>query len=121
MAKSFISYVPNDVESLRDLIASLVLGAPKCTSATGYFPEVNIDSEFTALAGGLSALREALGQERYDILVGMADQAKALFVAAPDAEADEVWAGRNLLLEMDDMLDELPAGMSPSGASPEPE
>jgi len=100
-------YIPQTPGEVWDLIGSMVLGAPRFIDSTGYFPGKNIDTEFEALTGGIDAIRKKLGEERYAKLMQMAEQTKNLFLAAADYEAEEAWEGRNLLLEMEDVLNEI--------------
>lgn len=104
--QAYKPYVPQTLGELWDHIGSMVLGAPKFIDTSGFFPDMNIESEYFALVEGLKVVRPQLGEERYAKLVEMAERTKAYFVAAADEDADEVWAGRNLLLEMDEIVSE---------------
>lgn len=98
-------YIPQTPGEVWDLIGSMVLNAPKFTDED--FPGKDIDTEFFELVEGLKVIRKRLGEDRYATLVEMAERTKALFVAATNDDADEVWAGRNLLLEMEEVLNQI--------------
>lgn len=99
-------YIPQNLDELWDLLGSMVLGAPKFIDTSGFFPGKGIETEYFKLMEGLKLARPELGEERYAKLVEMAERTKAYFIAAADEDADEVWAGRNLLLDMDEIVDE---------------
>lgn len=103
-------YVPETLGELLDLIGSMVLGSPRFSDTSGFFPGKNIETEYFALGEGLAAVRPDLGEERYTKLLGMAERTKACFVAATDEGSDEVWTGRNLLLEMVEIVSEARPG-----------
>lgn len=99
-------YIPQTMGELWDLIGSMVLGSPKFIDTSGFLAGKNLETEYFALTEGLKIVRPELGEERYAQLVEMAERTKAYFIAAADEDADEVWAGRNLLLDMDEIVDE---------------
>lgn len=61
----------------------MILGAPKFSDKTGFFPNQNIDSEFHALNEGLKALRRKLGDGAFQKAVKLSQQARACFDADP--------------------------------------
>ena len=97
-------HIPQTLGELWDLIGSMMLGAPTFKDDTGYFPELNIETEFFALNEGLLALRKTLGEERYMTLRGMSDQMRALFESDPDNMNGNTKAGRKLIRDMEDIL-----------------
>ncbi|MDP5281148.1 hypothetical protein Q9Q95_19645 [Sphingomonas sp. DG1-23] len=104
--ESYKPYVPQDLDELTDLIGSMVLGSPNFVDTSGYFPDRTIESEYFALSEALKVVRADLGEERYTKLVAMMDRTKAFFTSPVDEDSDEVWVGRNLLLEMLELVDE---------------
>lgn len=98
-------YIPQSVGELWDLIGSMVLNAPRFVDDD--FPGKNIDTEFVELIEGLTTIRKQLGEDRFTKLREMAERTKAHFVAAADDDSEEVKAGRNLLFEMEEVLNEI--------------
>ena len=84
-----------------------MLDAPTFIDKTGDFPGQNIDTEFYALKEGFKAVRKKLGDERYERLVEMADRAKAHFLADPEDKTEDALAGRELFVEMENVLKEV--------------
>jgi hypothetical protein len=103
--RSYKPYVPQTPGELWDLLGAMMLGAPRFINED--FPGANIDTEFFELTEGLKVIRDKLGEERYTKLLEMSERAKAHFVAAVDEDADDVSAGRNLLLDMENVLNEI--------------
>lgn len=104
--ESYKPYIPQDPEELVDLIGSMVLASPRFVDTSGFFPEKSLETVYFALVEGLKATRAELGEERYATLIEMAEQTKGWFAAAVDEDADDVSAGRSLLLDMIDILGE---------------
>ncbi len=102
--QEYSPYIPQTLGELWDLVGSMVLGAPRFIDTSGFFPEKDINTEYLKLTEGLKVVRPALGDERYAQLVDMAQRTKALFVQAVDEDAEEIWTGRNLLLDMVDII-----------------
>jgi hypothetical protein len=67
-------YIPEGIPDLRDLLNSMILGAPKFLDKTGYMPFINLDYRFRQLNEGLICNRMKLGEERYQKLAQMSDQ-----------------------------------------------
>jgi hypothetical protein len=82
----------------------MMLGAPSFKDKTGYFPGRNADTEFLALNEGLLAVRKKLGEEKYAALSALSDKMRALFKADPDDKTGETQAGREIIHEMEDIL-----------------
>ena len=100
----YIPYIPQTIGELMDKLGSMMLGAPSFKDRTGYFPQMNLDTEFFALNEGLVALRRKLGEERYVALRRLSDQMRALFESDPDNTNGGTKAGRKLIREMEDIL-----------------
>ena len=83
------------------------LSAPTFLDMAGYFPDKNIDTEFHALVESFGAVRKKLGEERYAKLIDLAARAKALFVADPEDKTGDADAGRKLLGEIEDIIQEV--------------
>ena len=97
-------YIPQTIGELMDQIGSMMLGAPTFKDKTGYFPQMNIDTEFFALNEGLRAVRKKLGEERYATLRARSDRMRALFEADPEDTTCDTQAGREIIHEMEDIL-----------------
>jgi hypothetical protein len=96
--------VPQNIPELLDLLISMLLSAPKFTDKTGWLPFLNLDYVFRQLNEGLSLNRQTIGEERYQELVRMSDQMRALFEADPDNKTGETRKGRDMIYEMEDIL-----------------
>jgi hypothetical protein len=97
-------HIPKDIGELRDLLNSMMISSPTFKDNTGYFPEDDIDTTFHALKEGLKNTRKTLGDERYRKLVEMSDQMRAYFEADPEDKTDDTIKGRELILDMIDLL-----------------
>lgn len=82
----------------------MLLGAPKFQDKTGYFPYRNLDYDFQQLIGGLNNARQALGEERYNELLRMSENMRALFEADPDDKTGETLEGCKIIHQMEDIL-----------------
>jgi hypothetical protein len=81
-----------------------MLSSPTFKHKTGYFPRENIDTAFLGLNEGLQVVRKKLGEEHYATLKAMSDKMRALFESDPDDKSGATQAGRELVLEMEDIL-----------------
>ena len=97
-------YIPQNIGELMDKLGSMTLGAPTFRDRAGYFPQKNIDTEFSALNEGLLAVRKKLGGERYATLKALSDKMRALFEADPEDKTGDAQAGREIIYEMEDIL-----------------
>lgn len=97
-------YLPASLSEIYDLLALLVLEAPTFIDETGHFPEQNIDTVFTMLTSGFDQVRKKLGEDRYVKLNELATQAKALFADDPDDSNGKTDQGRDLLFEIEDII-----------------
>jgi len=82
----------------------MTLAAPLFKDRTGYFPQMNLESEFFGLNESLLALRNKLGEERYERLKALSDKMRALFEADPEDKTGDTRAGRRVIPEMEDIL-----------------
>ncbi|NNM76805.1 hypothetical protein HJG53_07830 [Sphingomonas sp. ID1715] len=95
-------YIPKTIGELRDHVISLVLNAPKFEY--DFAPWLNIDTDFFALKSGLERLRSKLGDETCERLMKLADEAKTHFAADPEDSNGGADIGRELLVQMDDII-----------------
>jgi hypothetical protein len=98
-------YVPQDVGELLDQLAYMMLASPTFKDKTGYLPGRNVDTAFFALNEGLLVVRKELGDARYAALKALSDKMRALFEADPEDKTGETHAGRMLIHEMEDILE----------------
>ncbi len=87
-----------------DMLGGMMILSPTFRDITGYFPGRNIDNTFYELNEGLRLLRPKLGDELYLKLRDMSDQMRAHFEADPEDQTDDSLKGRDIILEMMDLL-----------------
>jgi hypothetical protein len=97
-------YVPKNVQELLEFVVSMLSSAPKFMDRTGYFPYQNLDYVFRQLHEGLNLNRQTLGEERYNELVRMSDQMRALFETDPEDKTGDTLKGCKIIHEMEDIL-----------------
>lgn len=100
-------YVPQTVGEIWDMLAAFMADAPTFIDRSGFFPGQNIDTEFYRLKEGLGVVRKRLGEERYHKLIDMADRMRAHFEADPEEKTEDSKAGRQLIFDMEDVLNEV--------------
>ncbi len=100
-------YVPQTPGELWDLLGSMMLDCPTFIDDSGYFPGMSIDTEFFKLTESFALLRKKFGEDRYAKLMDLAARTKAHFAADPEDKTEDSMAGRRLLLEMEDIVNEL--------------
>jgi hypothetical protein len=98
------TYVPENIQELLEFVVSMQLSAPRFFDQTGYLPFLNLDYVFRQLHEGLSLNRQTLGEERYQELLRMSDQMRALFEADPEDKTGEALKGCKIIHEMEDIL-----------------
>ncbi len=104
MPRPYSPYIPRGKSEIMDKLASLMLSAPLCEDESGYFPGLNINTEFFALNEGLRLIRKRLGETKYEKLVSLSARMRAHFEADPKDETGETQKGRELIHEMEDLL-----------------
>jgi hypothetical protein len=87
-----------------DMLGGMMILSPTFRDITGYFPGRNIDNTFYELNEGLRLLQPKLGDDLYLKLRGMSDQMRAHFEADPEDQTDDSLKGRDIILEMMDLL-----------------
>ena len=96
--------VPQNVIEILEILSSMLVSAPQFLDKTGYFSYMNLEYVFQQLNQGLSHNRPTLGEERYNELMRMSDQMRALFEADPENTMGETRKGRDIIHEMEDIL-----------------
>ena len=97
-------YIPQDLGEVYDYVASMMLRSPTFVDKTGYFPWRNVETTFHALNEGLKRIRPELGEESFSQLAQMSKQMRAYFEADPEKKTGETLKGRELILDMMDLL-----------------
>jgi hypothetical protein len=96
--------VPKDIGEIVVLLNWMLLRSPKFTDKTGHFPFMGLDVVFRQLNDGLGCNRPTLGDERYQKLMQMSDQMRALFEADPEAKTGDTLKGCKIIHEMEAIL-----------------
>jgi hypothetical protein len=101
------SLAPQDLGELWDRLGWMMLNAPKFLrdeSLAMLMPERNLATTMFELREGLGNVRRQLGEERYHTALKMADRMQTLFEADPDQKTGEARQGREVILEMENLL-----------------
>jgi hypothetical protein len=104
MFENHTPYIPEGISEILDYLMSMMLCAPKFEDDSGHFPDNNIDTEFQALNEGLRLIRKRLGKEKYAALADKSARMEVYFRADPSDESQDCKAGRELILDMIDIL-----------------
>jgi len=96
--------IPQNRSELIEMLGGMRLLSPTFRDITGYFPGRNIDNTFYELNEGLRLLQPKLGEDLYLKLRDMSDQMRAHFEADPEDQTDDSLKGRDIILEMMDLL-----------------
>lgn len=104
MPRPYKPCIPRDLNEVRDHVGAMMLGSPTFVDRTGYFPGKNLQTTFYELNEGLRLFRGQLGEELYLKLVEMSDQMRAHFEADPENKTDDTLKGRDIIVEMLDLL-----------------
>jgi hypothetical protein len=105
MARKYRRFIPQTLSELLDRMSFMLLYSPTFEDDTGYFPEQNLDNSFDSLNEGLSRLRRRLGEELYQKLAQMSDQARSCFEADPEDTTGETRKGKRLILAMEALIE----------------
>lgn len=106
MPKIYEPVVPRTVGEVMELLGWMMIYAPSFEDKTGYFPGQSIETEFMALDEGLKNIRKKVGDEKYTALTNISRRMRSLFEADPQDQSGDSVAGRNLILEMEDLLNQ---------------
>jgi hypothetical protein len=104
MPPPYKPYIPKNVGEVIELLGWMMLSSPTFIDKTGYFPGRNVDSAFIALNEGLQAIRGRLGEALYLKLMEMSDRMRAHFEADPEDKTDDALKGRDIIVEMENLL-----------------
>jgi hypothetical protein len=97
-------YIPKGISEIKDQLSFMLLYSPTFADKTGYFPDRNVDSVFHQLNEGLRLIRGRLGDELFAKLREMSDRMRAHFEADAEKKTDDTLKGRELILEMEQLL-----------------
>jgi hypothetical protein len=103
MPPPYRPYVPQTLGDLLDKLGMMMISSPTFVDKTGYFPERNINTVFSALNEGLNATRGKLGDELFLKLIKMSDEMRVFFEADPE-DTGEAIKGRELILDMTNLI-----------------
>lgn len=95
-------YIPRNVSEIMDLLGSMMLSSP--TFKDDYFTDRSIETEFFRLNEALGLIRPKIGEVRFAKLMELSTRMRALFEADPDDKTQDAVRGRELILEMEDLL-----------------
>jgi hypothetical protein len=104
MFRPYKPFVPQNVSEILDMLNGMMLTSPTFVDKVGYFPELNIDTNFYELNEGLQLIKPKLGEELYSKLREMSDRMRVHFEADPENKTDDTLKGRAIILEMIDLL-----------------
>lgn len=104
MVLKYNPHIPETVGELIDQLSLMLLTSPLFEDPTGFFEGRNIDTEFEALTKGLNNTKVKLGSDRYMELAKMSAQMRACFEADPKGSSGETLKGRNIALDMIEIL-----------------
>jgi hypothetical protein len=104
MPPPYRPYVPQTPSELLDLLGLMMLRAPTFADTTGHFPERNVETVFYSLNAGLQVTQRKLGEELFRKLTAMSGQMRAYFEADPEKKTGDTRKGRELILEMTDLI-----------------
>jgi len=96
--------IPQTIRELRGQLLGMMIAAPTFVDKVGYFGDLNIDTNFYELNEGLQLLRPKLGDELYLKLREMSDRMRAHFEADPEDKTEDSRKGRDIILEMVELL-----------------
>lgn len=97
-------YIPSSLSAIHDFLATLLGGAPTFIDKTGFYPDQNIDTRFHQLVEAFGKVRSKLGEERYERLMELSAQTKALFLADPNDDNGKTLEGCKLIWEIEDII-----------------
>jgi hypothetical protein len=109
-------YVPASIGELLDYLSFMMLRAPTFEDKTGYLPGRNVETVFFGLNEGIKSLHNKLGTDRCRALLDISNQMRAYFEADPEKKSGGTLKGRELILEMEDLIKA--RGRSPSREPP---
>lgn len=98
-------YVPASLSEIYDLLASMILGAPRYDR--DWAGEQGLEYEFKKLALAFERVRNRLGDERYEKVMDLAQHAKALIAEDQEDTNGKANEGRVLLFDIEDIIQEV--------------
>ncbi len=106
MLRPYKPYIPQTPSEIWDLLGWMTGYNPTFVEPEGrpYRSGATLETTFFALKAGFEVCRKKLGEERFQTLMEMADQMRALFEADPEDVTGDAAKGRELLWQMEDVL-----------------
>lgn len=105
MARKYQPYIPQTLGELLDKMGFMLLSSPTFIDKSGYFPGRDVETSFYGLNEGLRNLRPQLGEELYQKLRAMSDQMRAYFEADPERTTGDTLKGKQLALDMEELIE----------------
>jgi hypothetical protein len=102
MSIIYKSYIPKGIDEIMDHLGYMMLSSPAFVDPD--FIGRNLDTAFSELNEGLRLIRDKLGEERYAKAMELSNQMRAHFEAAPENKTGDSIRGRELILEMEEVL-----------------
>ncbi len=99
-------YIPLTTGEIYDLLAAFIGDSPTFKDKTGWFPDMNIETEFHALYEGWKNVRKKLGEEDYARALAITARMKEMFLDDPEDVTGESHAGRKLVWQLEDIIRE---------------
>ena len=96
------SFPPKGYGEIMDHLGYMMLSSPSFVDPD--FIGRNLETAFSELNEGLNMIRRRLGEERYAKLLDLSNRMRAHFEADPENKTDETIKGRELIVEMEDIL-----------------
>lgn len=108
MSRNYEPLIPRDILELLDHVGMMVVRAPRF--ATSAFPDLTVDGVFHELNEGLKNVRGAMGDDTYMKVVALSERARELISADPREDTGDTQAGRELLMEIRELLSKFVEG-----------
>jgi hypothetical protein len=96
-------YIPKTIDHLMSQLTFILMKSP--TFEDPEFPGRNVETAFFQLNKGLENVRAELGEARFRKLRALSDRVRAHFEADPEDANGQTRAGRQLVLEMEAILE----------------
>jgi hypothetical protein len=103
MLRRYKPHIPQTIDDVVSQLGFMLLKSP--TFVDPFFPGRNVETAFLQLNGGLRNVRKELGEERFHTLMALSDKVRAHFEADPQDNNGESMAGRQLIQEMQEILE----------------
>jgi hypothetical protein len=107
MSRQYRIFVAECLSDLADQAVCLSIDAPTYSRVKHILPHATLDSQFFTFTEGLRRFRPQLGETLFRKLFEMCDEARACFEADPDRTTGETDRGKQLILDVEAMIEEV--------------